>query len=124
MEERSSIGRGSSLHEIGAHADTSKGESPIELHLLFVPDSELNGAPRQKRGAPGAAVTGESNLGSQKDRQANGQSIFKRSARRNSSFGPFAKSSFSQQFARIGLRTAWKYVFLFRAGQRLTRYVE
>jgi hypothetical protein len=76
MEERSSIGGGSSLHEIGAHADTSKGESPIELHLLFVPDCELNGAPRQKRGAPGAAVSEEENLGSQKDRQANGQSIF------------------------------------------------
>ena len=63
-------------------------------------------------------------MGSQKDRQANGQSIFKRSARRNNSFGPFARSSFSQQFARTDLRTAWKYVFLFRAGQRLTHYVE
>jgi hypothetical protein len=116
--------RGSSMQEIGAHADTSKGESPIELHLLFVPDSELNGAPRQKRGAPGAAVTEKEKMGSQKDRQANGQSIFKRSARRNSAFGPFARSSFSQQFARTGLRTAWKYVFLFRAGHRLTRYLE
>ena len=102
----------------------ARGESPIELHLLFVPECELSGAPRQKRGAPGAAVTEEEKLGSQKDRQANGQSIFKRSARRNSSFGLFARNSFSQQFARAGLRTAWKYVYLFRTGQRLTRYVE
>jgi hypothetical protein len=75
----------------------------------------------KKRGAPGAAVTEEEKLGSQKDRQT---SIFKRSARRNRSFGPFARSYFSQQFARTDLRTAWKYVFLFRTGQRLTRYVE
>ena len=109
--------RGSCRHE-------HREDSPIELHLLFVPESELNGAPRQKRGAPGAAVTEEEKLGSQKDRQANGQSIFKRSARRNSSRGPFARNSFSQQFARSGLRTAWKYVYLFRTGQRLTRYVE
>jgi hypothetical protein len=40
----------------------ARGESPIELHLLFVPESELNGAPRQKRGAPGAAVTGEEKI--------------------------------------------------------------
>lgn len=59
MEERSSIGEGSSLHEIGAHADTSKGGKSNRAASSVCPDGELNGAPRQKRGAPGAAVTEE-----------------------------------------------------------------
>jgi hypothetical protein len=124
MEERSSIGGGQSLHEIGAHADRSRGESPIELHLLFVPECELKRSVALKRDAPGAAVNVEKQIEQPKRRQIVGQSIFKRSARRSSSFGPFARSSFSQQFARTGLRTAWKYVYLFGTGQRLTRYVE
>jgi hypothetical protein len=124
MEERSSIGGGQHCKRSGLLQIRARGESPIELHLLFVPECELSGAPRQKRGAPGAAVTKEKKLGIQKDRQAKGESIFKRLARRKGSFGLFAKTSFSQQFARATLRTAWKYVYLFRAGQRLTRYVE
>jgi hypothetical protein len=85
----------------------------------------INWGAAPKRGAPGAAVTEEEKLGSHKDRQAKGESIFKRlAARRNNSFGPFGRTSFSQQFARAGLRTAWKYVYFFRAAQRLTRYVE
>ena len=69
-------------------------------------------------------MTVEGKLGRQKDRQAFGPSMFKRSARRNSSFGRLAGSFFSPQLARAGLRTAWKYVYLLRAGQSLTRYVE
>jgi hypothetical protein len=115
--------RGSSLQEIGAHADTSKGGKSNRAASSVCPDGELNGAPRQKTWRSWSCGHRGGKLGSQKDRQANGQSIFKRSARR-SSFGLFARSSFSQQFARTDLRTAWKYVFLFRAGQRLTRYVE
>ena len=113
--------RGSSLQEIGAQADTSKGGKSNRAASSVCPDGELKGAPRQKRGAPGAAVTEGEKLGSHKDRQA---SIFKRSARRNRSFGPFARSSFSQQLDRAGLRTAWKYVYLLRGVHRLTRYVE
>ena len=44
----------------------ARGESPIELHLLFVPECELIGAPRQKRGAPGAAVSEEENWAARK----------------------------------------------------------
>jgi hypothetical protein len=84
----------------------------------------IKGASRKKRGAPGAAVTGENKLGSKKDRDIPRQSVFKRLAKQSGLFGPFARSSSSQQLDQAGLLTAWKYVYLSRGGQRLTRYVE
>ena len=99
-----------------------QGGEPIELHLLFVPEYELRGA-ALKRGAPGAAVTGENKLGS-KNRQIARQSVFKRLARQSGLYGSLARVSSSQQFDHAGLLTAWKYVYLFREGHRLTRYVE
>jgi hypothetical protein len=89
---------------------------------LFVPERELKGA-ALKRGAPGAGHW-ENNLGSKQNRRIPGQVIFKRSAKQGGLFDAFAKTSVSQQFDRAGLRTAWKYVHLFRAEFRLTRYVE
>ena len=83
----------------------------------------IKGASRKKRGAPGAAVTGENKLGSKKD-QIPRQSVIKRLAKQSGLFGPFARSSSSQQLDQAGLLTAWKYVYLSRGGQRLTRYVE
>ena len=49
MKDRSSIGVGHH-YEIGALADV--GGNPIELHLLFVPECEINGAPQEPR-SPG-----------------------------------------------------------------------
>jgi hypothetical protein len=84
----------------------------------------INGASRQNAAPQEPQVTGEDKLGINKDRQIAGQSIFNRLAKQRALFGTFARSSFSQQFDRAGLRTAWKYAYLFRAGDRLTRYVE
>jgi hypothetical protein len=61
-------------------------------------------------------------MGSKEDRQF--QSAFKRLARRRSFFAPMPSNLFSPQFDRAGLQIAWKYVYLLRAGRRLTRYVE
>jgi hypothetical protein len=123
MKERSSIGLGYYCTRSGGSRRYKLGGKPIELHLLFVPECKLAGR-RLKHDAPGAAAAGENKLGNKKDRQVAGQPVFKRPARQSGLFGPFARSSFSQQFDRSGLRTAWKYVYLFRADNRLTRYVE
>ena len=78
-----------------------------------------------KRDAPGAAVTlGDKNLGTNKDRQTILKSVLKRLDSPRGFFGPMPRSSFSPQFDRAGLQIAWKYVYLMRAGRRLTRYVE
>ena len=61
-------------------------------------------------------------MGSKEDRQF--QSVFKRLARRHGFFAPMPSNLFSPQFDRAGLQIAWKYVYLLRAGRRLTRYVE
>jgi hypothetical protein len=52
------------------------------------------------------------------------QSVFKRIARHGWVFVNLPAKSSPQPVDRAGLRAAWKYVYLFRAGNRLTRYVE
>jgi len=69
-------------------------------------------------------ATGENELGGKKDRQIARQSVFKRLTKQRDLLAAFARSSASQQFDRTGLLASWKYVYLFRAGDRLTRYVE
>ena len=102
-----------------------QGGNPIELHLSFVTERELKRGVALKRDAPGAGNSfGEKKLGSNKDRQMASLSTFKRLARRRRSFDLFARSFASAQFDRAGLQIAWKYVYLVRAGHRLTRYVE
>jgi hypothetical protein len=112
------------LPEIGALAVTNRGGNPIELHLLFVP-CEFDGASRYTV-APQEPESqrGKKTLPSHKDRRTVGQSIIKRLATQSGLFGPIARSSFSEQLDRGGLRTAWKYVYLLRGARRLTRYVE
>jgi hypothetical protein len=117
MKDRSSIGVGRCCTRMGAFAVKNWGENPIELHLLFVPECELTGR-RAKSRRPGSRGSreGENQLGSNQDRPTARQSIFKRLARQ--------RRSSPQQFDRTGLRTAWKYAYLFHADHRITRYVE
>jgi len=124
MKERSSIGVGHRCMRSGACVTSNRG-NPIELHLSFVAERELKRGVALKRDAPGAGNSfGGRKLGSNKDRQMASLSTFKRLARRRGSFDLFARSFASPRFDRAGLQIAWKYVYLVRAGHRLTRYVE
>ena len=98
------------------------GGNPIELHLSFV-QMRITGRRAETRRSRSRGPR-EKTLGSNKDRKLVHQSIFKRLARRRGSFGPIAVGILSPHFDRTALRTAWKYVYLLRAGNRLTRYVE
>ena len=84
----------------------------------------INGASRSNATLQEPRLTGEQKLGSNEGRRMTSQSTFKRLARRRSSFDLLAKGSSSPRLDRAGLQTAWKYVYLVRAGYRLTRYVE
>jgi hypothetical protein len=121
MKERSSIGVGHS-YMIGGSCGEQLGGSPIELHLSFV-QCELTER-RAKTRRSRSRGPREKKLGSKKDRKLVRQSTFKRLARRRGSFGPIAVEILSPHSDRAALRTAWKYVYLLRAGNRLTRYVE
>jgi hypothetical protein len=102
----------------------NRGGNPIELHLSFVPDCKLAGRRAKTRRSRSRGPGGNRSLGIIKGRKVIRQSIFKRLAKRRSSFGPVAIGFFPPQLDRAGLRTAWKYVYFLRAGNRLTRYVE
>jgi hypothetical protein len=52
------------------------------------------------------------------------QSVFKRIAKHGWVFVKTPAKPSPQLVDRAGLGTAWKYVYLFRAANRLTRYVE
>jgi hypothetical protein len=114
----------SSPQEIGALAGPIEGGNPIELHLLFV--ANYIGASRQNAASqkPGERETGRRKLGPTADRENARQSVFKRIARHGWMFGTLPGNPSEQPLDRAGLRIAWKYVYLIRAGDRLTRYVE
>jgi hypothetical protein len=123
IDERAQLDWSGSLHGNRGLLQVRTGGNPIELHLLRVPKAKYRGV-APKRGAPGAAVTGEGKLGIKKVGKIAGLSKFKRSARRRGVLGPLMRNSSLLQFDRATLRTAWKYVYLFPAYRRLTRYVE
>src|ERR1700676_5463272 len=117
MKDRSSIGVGRCCTRMGAFAVKCWGGNPIELHLLFVPECELTGRrAKSRRPRSWRSRERENPLSSNQDRPTARQSISKRSARQ--------RRSSPQQSDRTGLRTAWKYAYLFHADHRITRYVE
>ena len=110
---------------MGAFAVKNWGGNPIELQLLIIPECELTGRRAINATLQEPRSKGERTiLGNNKDRQILGQSVFKRSARQSAWFGSPLKRFPSLAFDRASLGIAWKYVYLFPAGYRLTRYVE
>jgi hypothetical protein len=84
----------------------------------------INGASRSNATLREPGLFGEKKLGSNEDRRMMSLSTFMRLARRRGPFGLLARGYNSPRLDRVGLQTAWKYVYLARAVYRLTRYVE
>jgi len=84
------------------------------------------GAPRQNAASqePSERGNGEKKLGPTTDRENARQSVFKRIARHGWVFGTLPENYSQQPLEHSGLRIAWKYVYLIRACDRRTRYVE
>jgi hypothetical protein len=124
IDERAQLDwSGSWPHDRGLMWLTTGGEtqSSCIFRLFKCELTERRAKTRRSRSRGGPR---EKTLGSNKGRKLVRQSIFKRLARRRGSFGPIAVGILSPHFDRAALRTAWKYVYLLRAGNRLTRYVE
>jgi hypothetical protein len=110
----------------GSCSSQQKGEKPVELHPLFVPERGLEKERRAKtrRSGSGVGYWRERILQATADPESRHQSVFKRVIKRGWVIGRTAGNPTMQLHYESSLRTAWKYVYLLRLGDRWTRYIE